>query len=305
MERVEAEIALLIREFKATRGEYITLGSVESATGGRIADKITDIAGSSDYFIGTIVSYSNEAKIKIAGVSADTLKAHGAVSMETACEMAGEGRKLLNVDICVSTTGIAGPGGATAGKPVGLFYIGLSTTQKTGACKHVFSGNRERVKKKATEAALEVLRGAVIEFISGSENIRLDEKHVVTCFLEHNGLILLLRRSGKVGTYQKIWAGISGYIETDAVDQAYIEISEETALYKRDIRLVRAGEPIDILDVGLHMKWVVHPFLFKIRDPGKIKTDWEHTEHRWIKPDAITRYKTVPGLKQALDTVWP
>ncbi len=304
MQRVEAEIALLIREFKASRGEYITLGSVESATGGRIADKITDTAGSSDYFMGTVVSYSNEAKIKITGVSADTLKAHGAVSMETARQMAEGGRNLLDVDICVSTTGIAGPGGATANKPVGLFYIGLSTIHKTSARKHIFSGDRERVKQKATEEALESLRGAVIEFIARSENIRLDEKHVVTCFLEHNGRILLLRRSGRVGTYQKTWAGISGYIETDAVDQAHTEISEETALSKRYIRLVRAGEPIEIFDLNLHRKWVVHPFLFKIRDPGKIKTDWEHTEHRWIKPRAITRYKTVPGLKRALYAVW-
>lgn len=304
MERLEAEIARLLREIKSNDGAYITFGSIESATGGRIADRITDVAGSSDYFKGAIVSYSNEAKTNIAGVSIKTLKSHGAVSRETAGEMAESGRSLLNVDICVSTTGIAGPGGATANKPVGLFYIGLSSAQKTRVRKYVFAGNREQVKQKATDEALETLKGSIIEFWCRSKKINLDERHVVTCFLEHNGLILILRRSDKVGTYKKSWAGISGYIETNPLEQAFTELNEETRLSKRDVRLVRTGEPIDIFDPGLHRKWVVHPFLFQIKDPGKIKTDWEHIEHRWIQPSAITSYKTVPGLKRALDTVW-
>ncbi len=72
---------------------------------------------------------------------------------------------------------------------------------------------------------------------------------------------------------------------------------------KKDIKLMRQGEPVDIVDLTLHRKWVVHPFLFRIKDPVKIKIDWEHTETRWINPDSLGRYKTVPGLKRAFDTI--
>ncbi len=304
MERMEAEIAGLIREIQSKTGKFITIGSVESATGGKIVDKITDVAGCSDYFKGALVSYSNEIKTGTAGVRPETLRAHGAVSSETACEMAEGGRKLLKIDICISTTGIAGPGGATDTKPVGLFYIGLSTQQGIKVWKYIFSGSREEIKQKATYAALGILRDSIIEFLCGVDGIELDEKHVVTCFLEHAGSILILRRSGKVGTYRKAWAGISGYIETEAVDQAYIEISEEIGLLKNDVKLTREGEPVEVIDLNLHRKWVVYPFLFHVKDPGKIKIDWEHTKSRWIKPILLKRYNTVPGLDRALARVW-
>ncbi|HUW44606.1 MAG TPA: CinA family protein, partial [Dehalococcoidia bacterium] len=113
MAELEAEIARLIREYQAKTGKSLTIGAVESATGGRIADRITNVAGSSDYFKGSVVAYSNEVKIALLRVKKATIENYGAVSEQTALEMARGGRKLLDVDICVSDTGIAGPSGDT------------------------------------------------------------------------------------------------------------------------------------------------------------------------------------------------
>lgn len=304
MAELQNEIARLIREQYEKTGQLLTIGTVESATGGRIGDKITNVPGSSDYYKGSVVAYSNEAKIKIVGVRKQTIKQHGAVSRETALEMAEGGRKLLKVDVCISDTGIAGPTGATHEKPVGLFYIGLSAKDATWVREHRFLGDREENKQEATEAALALLKEYLEACLKKAIETPLEEKHVVTCFLEHGGKILLLRRSSKVSTYQRSWAGVSGYIETDDLEQAYTEISEETELYKNDVKLVRKGEPIEVIDRNLNRKWIVHPFLFHVKEPDKIKIDWEHTEIRWVKPSELRKYHTVPGLKEALERVY-
>jgi PncC family amidohydrolase len=158
MAALEEEIARLIRQNLVKTGKVLTIGSVESATGGKIADKITTVPGSSDYYKGSIISYSDEIKNLIAGVKEETIKTHGAVSQETALEMAQGGRKILKVDICLSDTGIAGPAGATPEKPVGLFYIGLAAHDTNFTRKHIFEGSRDENKKYATEAALTVLK---------------------------------------------------------------------------------------------------------------------------------------------------
>jgi len=158
MEELEVEIARLIREYQAKTGKLLTIGAVESATGGRIVDRITNVPGSSDYFKGSVVAYSNEAKIALLGVKKATIENYGAVSEQTALEMAQGGRKLLDVDICVSDTGIAGPSGDTPAKPVGLFYLGLAAEGESLSQKHVFQGNREKNKRDATEAALNMLK---------------------------------------------------------------------------------------------------------------------------------------------------
>jgi nicotinamide-nucleotide amidase len=134
--------------------KHLTIGTVESATGGLIANLITDVPGSSDVYLGSVVSYSNEIKIRIVGVSEATLRENGAVSAPLAEEMATGGRKLLGVDICVADTGIAGPGGATPGKPVGLFHVGLAVTGSAYSRKHIFNGTREENKMSAALAAL-------------------------------------------------------------------------------------------------------------------------------------------------------
>ncbi len=132
----------------------LTLGVVESATGGLISHLVTNVPGSSECYLGSITSYSNQAKIKIVGVSEDSINRYGAVSPQVAEEMARGGRKVLNADICVADTGIAGPSGATPEKPVGLFYIGLSHKDGTLNRKHIFTGNREENKHLAAQTAL-------------------------------------------------------------------------------------------------------------------------------------------------------
>jgi 8-oxo-dGTP diphosphatase len=131
----------------------------------------------------------------------------------------------------------------------------------------------------------------------------LEEKHVVTCFLESNGKILLLRRSQQVGSYRGKWAGVSGYVESPPDKQAMIEIHEETGFDTGDIRLLKQGESLVIQDEDLGTKWVVHPFLFHVNTPGKVKIDWEHKEYKWINPVDIDKYDTVPGLKSTLEQV--
>ena len=134
----------------------------------------------------------------------------------------------------------------------------------------------------------------------------LQDKSVVTCFLESDGEILILLRSEHVSTYQGKWAGVSGSIDegNTADEQALIEIEEETSLSKQDIELVRKGEPQLIDDKKLGFRKVVHPYLFHIKDRGKIKIDWEHKEARWIKPEEIANYETVPRLKETLARVY-
>jgi len=148
MNNPAAKIIDIMREKK------LTLGTVESATGGLISHLITNIPGSSDVFQGSIISYSNEIKMKTVGVKAETLKKYGAVSARAAEDMADGGRKVLGVDICVADTGIAGPGGAVPGKPVGLFYLGLANKDGTFSRKHLFKGTRAENKQQAAQTAL-------------------------------------------------------------------------------------------------------------------------------------------------------
>ncbi len=133
----------------------------------------------------------------------------------------------------------------------------------------------------------------------------LPERHVVTCFLKFGGKILLLRRSKLVGSFRGRWAGVSGYVETTADEQALIEIKEETCLCREDIKLLKRGKSLEVNDDEAGVKWVVHPFLFQIKEPAKIRIDWEHEEIRWVDPEDIDNYETVPMLKKALEWVYP
>jgi len=152
MASLEREIGNLLRQ------KGLTLGAIESATGGLISHLITNVPGSSDYYKGSVTAYSNEIKVKVVGVKEATLKRYGAVSAQVAEEMAQGGRKVLAVDICMADTGIAGPTGATPGKPVGLFYIGLSHKTGTYNRKHIFQGTRQQNKRSAVEAVLSWLK---------------------------------------------------------------------------------------------------------------------------------------------------
>ncbi len=149
------------------RSKGLTLGVVESATGGLISHLITNAPGSSDYYKGSVTAYSNETKINLIGVKRDTIEKYGAVSHQVAEEMALGGRRVLAVDICLADTGIAGPAGAAPGKPVGLFYLGFSHQGGTTSRRHEFHGDREENKRSGAEAALSWLREYLVK--PGSE----------------------------------------------------------------------------------------------------------------------------------------
>jgi len=136
----------------------LTIGTVESCTTGLLASQISSISGASDYFQGSLLTYSNKLKVKLAHVSAENIVNFGAVSEQVAIEMAEGGRKNLGVDICISTTGIAGPTGGTDEKPVGLVWIGIALPNKTIARKFHFGDNRERNLQMTVWSALNWLR---------------------------------------------------------------------------------------------------------------------------------------------------
>jgi len=143
---------------KLLREKNLTLSAAESCTGGIISGRITDIAGSSDYFIGSVISYANEVKENILQVNPEVLRDKGAVSSEVAVEMAEGVRKLLKTDIGISATGIAGPTGGSNEKPVGLIYIAISIGNKTYSKELFLGDNRHRNRIRAAQAALEMLR---------------------------------------------------------------------------------------------------------------------------------------------------
>src|SRR5215210_4666941 len=134
-----------------------TVAAAESLTGGNVSARITAIAGSSGYFLGGIVAYSNAAKASLLGVSEETLATRGAVSAECAREMAEGARRAFGADLAVATTGIAGPGGATERKPVGLVYIAFAGPDGVTAEEFHFPGGRAVVTDASTEAALLML----------------------------------------------------------------------------------------------------------------------------------------------------
>lgn len=142
---------------KEASEKKITFGFAESCTGGLCASKITDISGSSAVFWGSVVSYANEVKMKSLNVKETTLKEHGAVSKQTALEMAMGAKNHLGVDIAVTTTGIAGPGGATKNKPVGTVGIGVSSKNGNSSDLFYFNGNRESLKQRFCKKALMTL----------------------------------------------------------------------------------------------------------------------------------------------------
>jgi len=159
MDKLEVIVGRLLAESK------LKLAVAESCTGGLLGHRITNVPGSSDYFEGGVVAYSYEAKERLLGVHHDTLYEHGAVSAETAMEMARGVRRALGADIGLAVTGIAGPGGGMPGKPVGLVYIALSSRNGEYVERHVWDDDREGNKLRSTEAALKMLQ----EFLEQSQ----------------------------------------------------------------------------------------------------------------------------------------
>jgi len=145
----------LLGPLLARRG--IKLAVAESCTGGLVGHRITNVPGSSDYYLGSVTAYAYEAKVRLLGVSWDTLNTFGAVSRETVLEMARGVRAALGAEIGLSVSGIAGPGGGTADKPVGTTWIGLSAAGYEQAWHFVWSGDRLQNKELSAEMALRLL----------------------------------------------------------------------------------------------------------------------------------------------------
>jgi PncC family amidohydrolase len=138
-------------------GRGVTVALAESCTGGLVADAITDVAGSSGYFAGGVVSYSNEAKERLLGVPSAVLASHGAVSAQVARAMAEGARERFAASVAASVTGIAGPDGGTDAKPVGLTYVAIADGEGVDVRRHVWSGDRAANKVSSAAAVLELL----------------------------------------------------------------------------------------------------------------------------------------------------
>jgi nicotinamide-nucleotide amidase len=148
----------------ACRAKSLRLATAESCTGGMVVAALTDIAGSSDVVERGFVSYSNEAKGELLGVPTELIEAHGAVSGEVASAMAVGALARAPVDLAIAITGIAGPGGGSSAKPVGLVWFGIAARNAAPRAEnHVFPGDRAAVRLSATRHALELLLGAAIE----------------------------------------------------------------------------------------------------------------------------------------------
>ena len=143
----------------------LTVAVAESCTGGLVAAAITEVPGSSGYFLGGIVSYADNAKAALLGVPKAMLAAHGAVSAQVAVAMASEVRARFDASLAIAVTGVAGPGGGSAAKPVGLTYVALAGTQAADVRRFAFTGDRAANRQAAAEAALAWL----VEHVSGGE----------------------------------------------------------------------------------------------------------------------------------------
>jgi len=165
-ESLEITIGGLLRQ-----GGY-KLATAESCTGGLIGHRLTNIPGSSEYYLGGVIAYAYAAKVALLGVSWNTLNQYGAVSRNTVLEMARGVRKALGADIAVSVSGIAGPGGGLPDKPVGTIWFGLCTPQGEWARVYCFPGNRIENKHYSSEAALQF----VLDYLNGGRALEVDSR---------------------------------------------------------------------------------------------------------------------------------
>jgi PncC family amidohydrolase len=153
----EELVDLAARVGVACRGAGRTIATAESCTGGLVAHVLTEIPGSSDYFRGGLVTYANEAKSALVDVPEATLAAHGAVSAQVAVAMAHGARRRLGVDVAVAVTGVAGPGGGTEAKPVGLTYVAVADDRGDDARRYLWASDRSGNKRASAAAALGLL----------------------------------------------------------------------------------------------------------------------------------------------------
>lgn len=179
----------------------MTLATAESCTGGLLGHRLTNVAGSSAYYVGGVVAYSYEAKERLLGVEHETLAAHGAVSEETAREMARGARERLHASLAVAITGIAGPGGGMPNKPVGLVYVALAAPEGDLCEEHIWQGNRASNKRQSADAALRLL----ISFLQRRNSVEAGPRAVVELVREPVGVDIHLRRDGTAIPLGFVW----------------------------------------------------------------------------------------------------
>ncbi|WP_074515798.1 nicotinamide-nucleotide amidohydrolase family protein [Selenomonas sp. WCT3] len=159
---------MTMKKLEETAGQLLmakhqTIACAESCTGGLLTSRLTDVPGSSAYVMGSVVSYTNPVKERLVGVNPTTIAAHTEVSAETAGEMAEGIRQLIGTDLGVGITGLAGPGGGTKERPVGVVFIAVAGSRGTKVCENHFHGNRMAIKQQSAEMALQM----IIEYLSG------------------------------------------------------------------------------------------------------------------------------------------
>ncbi|HJB06538.1 MAG TPA: competence/damage-inducible protein A [Candidatus Enterocloster faecavium] len=159
---LEAALVKLLTEKK------LTISTAESCTGGMVSARLVNVPGASQVFMQGMATYSNEAKMRLLGVRQETLKEYGAVSAQTAREMAAGGAKAARTDVCVSITGLAGPGGGSPQKPVGLVFMACCLKGQVKAERWQFKGNREKIREQSVMKALDLVRRCVLEFSDGA-----------------------------------------------------------------------------------------------------------------------------------------
>ena len=155
IDKLDEPLEVLVGELLIQHG--LQLAVAESCTGGLVSHRITNVPGSSQYYLGGVTSYANLAKVRLLGVSQETLEIHGAVSAEVVLQMARGVRSAFEADIGISTSGIAGPTGGTPDKPVGTTWIGFSSAEGEEARHFLFQGDRLAVKEQAAQAVLKLL----------------------------------------------------------------------------------------------------------------------------------------------------
>lgn len=160
----EESVSLEMAVAELLKKNHLTMATAESCTGGMISARLVNVPGISDSFMQGMVTYSNEAKMRLLGVKEETLKQHGAVSEETAKEMAEGGCKAAGTDVCVAVTGLAGPDGGSKEKPVGLVYMACCIRGKTQVRRYQFKGNRGKIREQSMLHALNLVRLGILTY---------------------------------------------------------------------------------------------------------------------------------------------
>lgn len=185
------------------RRRNLRLAVAESCTGGLVGHRITNIPGSSDYYLGSVTAYAYGAKVQLLGVAWETLNSFGAVSRETVLEMARGVRRVLGAEVGLSVSGIAGPGGATPDKPVGTVWIGLSAPGVEDAWHYRFEGDRLQVKEQSAEQAL----GRLLAYLQGGTGAKQQNMELINVTVRFNS-------NGRIAPVDFTWGDVTYPVES-------------------------------------------------------------------------------------------